>query len=40
MLARTDLALKTTGHDPRLLLERFLITVCGRRPNAVFPSSG
>jgi len=40
MLARTDLALKTTGHDPRLLLERFLITVCGRRPNAVFPPSG
>jgi len=31
LLVRTDLALKTTGHDPRLLLERFLIAVCGSR---------
>jgi DNA polymerase-3 subunit delta len=30
LLVRTDLALKTTGHDPRLLLERFLIAVCGK----------
>ena len=28
LLVRTELALKTTGNDPRLLLERFLITVC------------
>ncbi|MFH2074510.1 MAG: DNA polymerase III subunit delta [Pseudomonadota bacterium] len=28
LLVRTDLALKTTGKDPRLLLERFLIAVC------------
>ena len=28
LLVRTDLALKTTGQEPRLLLERFLITVC------------
>ncbi len=28
LLVRTDLALKTTGQDPRLLLERILITVC------------
>lgn len=31
LLVRTDLALKTTGKDPRLLLERFLIAVCGSR---------
>jgi DNA polymerase-3 subunit delta len=31
LLFRTDLALKTTGQDPRLLLERVLITVCGNR---------
>jgi len=31
MLLSTDLALKTTGQDPRLLLERFLIRVCGGR---------
>ncbi len=31
LLVRTDLALKTTGHDPRLLLERVLIQVCGSR---------
>ncbi|MBU3931034.1 MAG: DNA polymerase III subunit delta [Proteobacteria bacterium] len=30
LLVRTDLALKTTGKDPRLLLERFLIAVCGK----------
>jgi len=29
LLLRTDLALKTTGQDPRLLLERLLIRVCG-----------
>ena len=29
LLVRTDLALKTTGHEPRLLLERVLIQVCG-----------
>ena len=29
LLVRTDLELKTTGHDPRLLLERVLIRVCG-----------
>jgi DNA polymerase III subunit delta len=29
LLLRTDLALKTTGQDPRLLLERLLIAVCG-----------
>jgi DNA polymerase-3 subunit delta len=28
LLVRTDLTLKTTGQDPRLLLERILITVC------------
>lgn len=28
MLARTDLALKSTGQEPRLLLERFLLSVC------------
>jgi DNA polymerase III subunit delta len=28
LLMQTDLALKTTGQNPRLLLERFLITVC------------
>lgn len=28
LLVRTDLALKTTGQDPCLLLERILITVC------------
>jgi DNA polymerase III subunit delta len=31
LLVRTDLALKTTGQEPRLLLERFLIRVCGSR---------
>jgi DNA polymerase-3 subunit delta len=31
LLVRTDLALKTTGQAPRLLLERFLIRVCGSR---------
>jgi DNA polymerase-3 subunit delta len=31
LLVRTDLALKTTGQEPRLLLERFLIGVCGSR---------
>jgi DNA polymerase III subunit delta len=30
-LLRTDLALKTAGHEPRPLLERFLIGVCGSR---------
>ncbi|OHE33400.1 MAG: DNA polymerase III subunit delta [Syntrophus sp. RIFOXYC2_FULL_54_9] len=29
LLVRTDLALKSTGQDPRLLLERILIAVCG-----------
>lgn len=28
MLARTDLALKSTGQEPRMLLERFLLAVC------------
>jgi hypothetical protein len=28
MLARIDLALKSTGQDSRILLERFLLTVC------------
>lgn len=28
LLVRTDLALKTTGRDPRLLLERLLIAIC------------
>jgi hypothetical protein len=28
LLVRTDPALKTTGQDPRLLLERVLIAVC------------
>jgi len=28
MLVRIDLALKSTGQDPRLLLERFLLAVC------------
>ncbi|MCE5282222.1 MAG: DNA polymerase III subunit delta [Deltaproteobacteria bacterium] len=31
LLLQTDLALKTTGRDPRLLLERVMIAVCGRR---------
>jgi len=31
LLVRTDLALKTTGQDPRLLLERILIAVCNSR---------
>lgn len=31
LLVRTDLALKTTGQDPRLLLERILIAVCKSR---------
>jgi DNA polymerase III subunit delta len=31
LLVRTDLALKTTGQEPRLLLERLLIGVCGGR---------
>jgi DNA polymerase III subunit delta len=31
LLVRTDLALKSTGRDPRLLLESFLITLCGSR---------
>ena len=31
LLVRTDLALKTTGQAPRLLLERVLIAVCGSR---------
>jgi DNA polymerase-3 subunit delta len=29
MLVRIDLALKSTGREPRLLLERFLLAVCG-----------
>jgi hypothetical protein len=29
MLVRIDLALKSTGQEPRLLLERFLLAVCG-----------
>ena len=28
MLVRIDLALKSTGQEPRLLLERFLLAVC------------
>ena len=28
MLAGIDLALKSTGQEPRLLLERFLLAVC------------
>jgi DNA polymerase-3 subunit delta len=31
LLVRTDLALKTTGQEPRLLLERLLIRLCGHR---------
>jgi DNA polymerase III subunit delta len=31
MLVRTDLALKSTGQEPRLLLERVLIAICGGR---------
>ncbi|MDA8124163.1 MAG: DNA polymerase III subunit delta [Deltaproteobacteria bacterium] len=31
LLFKTDLALKSTGHDPRLLLERVLMTICGSR---------
>jgi len=31
MLVRIDLALKSTGQEPRLLLERFLLAVCGNR---------
>ena len=34
LLVRTDLALKSTGQEPRLLLERVLITVCGSRAKA------
>lgn len=30
LLVRTDLALKSAGQDPRLLLEKVLIAVCGR----------
>jgi len=26
---RIDLALKSTGQEPRILLERFLLAVCG-----------
>jgi DNA polymerase-3 subunit delta len=29
LLVRTDLALKSTGRDPRLLLEKIVIAVCG-----------
>jgi len=29
MLVRIDLALKSTGQEPRFLLERFLLAVCG-----------
>jgi len=31
MLARIDLALKSTGQAPRLLLERFLLAVCDKK---------
>jgi DNA polymerase-3 subunit delta len=31
MLARIDLALKSTGQEPRLLLERFLLAVCRKQ---------
>jgi len=31
LLVRTDLALKSTGQDPRLLLERALIRICGNK---------
>jgi len=31
MLVRIDLALKSTGQEPRLLLERFLIAVCDKK---------
>lgn len=30
LLVRTDLALKSTGRDPRLLLEQVVIVLCGR----------
>jgi hypothetical protein len=28
---RTDLALKSSGGDPRVLLERLVVELCGRR---------
>lgn len=31
LLVKTDLALKSTGQDPRLLLERVLIAICGNK---------
>jgi len=31
MLVRTDLAFKTTAQEPRLVLERLLLAICGRR---------
>ena len=37
MLARIDLVLKSTGQEPRLLLERFLLAVC-RTPSQKAPA--
>jgi DNA polymerase III delta subunit len=30
-LLRTDLALKSSGGDPRILLERLVVELCGSR---------
>jgi len=37
---RTDVALKSSGGDPRILLERLVVELCeeGRRPGRPFPS--
>jgi len=39
-ILRTDVALKSSGGDPRILLERLVVELCeeGRRPGRPFPS--
>ncbi|HET9193435.1 MAG TPA: DNA polymerase III subunit delta [Vicinamibacterales bacterium] len=39
-LFRTDLALKSSGGDPRILLERLVVELCGEAPRRSFSGGG
>jgi DNA polymerase-3 subunit delta len=39
-LFRTDLALKSSGGDPRILLERLVVELCGEAPRNAAPRKG
>jgi DNA polymerase-3 subunit delta len=39
-LFRTDLALKSSGVDPRILLERLVVELCGDAPRRTFSGAG